>query len=76
MGLDMKDRRALTNEVSKRYKNTGKKEQKQILDEFTANTGYTRKYAIHLLSTWDKSTGVKRDGSNRMLNDELAVIRR
>ncbi|MDR0629382.1 MAG: hypothetical protein LBG24_07075 [Treponema sp.] len=58
----MKDRRALTNEVSKRYKNTGKKEQKQILDEFTANTGYTRKYAIHLLSTWDKSTGVKRDG--------------
>ncbi|MDR0623365.1 MAG: transposase, partial [Treponema sp.] len=49
----MKDRRTLANDVSKRYKNAGKKEKKQILDEFTANTGYTRKYAIHLLANWD-----------------------
>ncbi|MDR0688989.1 MAG: transposase family protein [Spirochaetaceae bacterium] len=58
----MKNRRTLANEVSKRYKNAEKKEKKQILDEFTANTGYTRKYAIHLLANWDKTAWVKLDG--------------
>ena len=62
MGLDMNDRRKLTNEVSKRYKKAGKKQKKHILDEFTVTTGYTRKYAIHLLANWDKTAWIKRDG--------------
>ena len=63
MGLGMKTRRMLTNEVSSRYQKAGKKEKKSILDEFTANTGYQRKYAIHILSNWDTTTWVKVGGT-------------
>lgn len=49
MGLDMKTRKTLTEETAKRYCTEGKKEKTKIIDEFTATTGYNRKYAIHVL---------------------------
>jgi hypothetical protein len=53
MGLDMNDKRILTNQVSARYQQAGKKAKGIILDEFIRTTGYTRKYAIHLLTAWN-----------------------
>ncbi|MDR1025734.1 MAG: transposase family protein [Treponema sp.] len=58
----MKDKQTLTNEVSPRYRKAGKKEKGTILDEFINITGYTRKYAIHLLSTWNTTHWVNRNG--------------
>ena len=49
MGLDMKTKKKLTEETTKRYCTTGRKQKIKIIDEFTATTGYNRKYAIHLL---------------------------
>ena len=49
MGLDMKTKKKLTEETAKRYCCAGKKQKSKIIDEFTATTGYNRKYAIHIL---------------------------
>lgn len=49
MGLDMKTKKKLTEETAKRYCRAGKKQKSTIIDEFTATTGYKRKYAIHIL---------------------------
>ena len=49
MGLDMKTRKKLTEETAKRYCTASKKQKSIIIDEFVANTGYNRKYAIHIL---------------------------
>ncbi len=49
MGLDMKTRKKLTEETAKRYCTASKKQKGIIIDEFVANTGYNRKYAIHIL---------------------------
>ena len=57
MGLDMKDRRTSANEVGARCRKTGKKEKTKIPDEFTANTGRKREYAIRILANRDKITG-------------------
>ena len=51
MGLDMKEKKAVTREYQPRYQKASKKEKKVILDEFTTLTGYHRKSAIRLLST-------------------------
>ena len=48
MGLDMKTKK-LTEETAKRYCTASRKLKTKIIDEFTATTGYNRKYAIHLL---------------------------
>ena|GEM_PF-6318528 len=45
MGLSMREKKALTREVSKRYQKAGKKEKAAILDELVKTTGYNRKYA-------------------------------
>ena len=50
MELDMKMRQKLTETTAKRYCTASKKEKTNILDQFIANTGYNRKYAIHLLA--------------------------
>ena len=47
MWLTIKEKQALTREVSKRYQQAGKKEKTKILDEFTENTGYNRKEKVH-----------------------------
>jgi hypothetical protein len=62
MGLEMHEKRALTNELVARYRRVSKAVKKQILDEFILNTGYNRKYAIHILRHWNKAHWLKIDG--------------
>src|SRR5215469_16021696 len=50
MGLNMKEKKAVTREYKPRYLNASKKEKKALLDEFTRLTGYHRKSAVRLLS--------------------------
>lgn len=54
MGLKMSEKRSITRETAPRYKRADKKGKQRILDEYTRITGYNRKYAIHLLSSWGK----------------------
>lgn len=54
MGLKMSEKKSITRETAPRYKRADKKGKQRILDEYTKTTGYNRKYAIHLLSTWGK----------------------
>ena len=58
----MEQKKALTREVSKRYQKAGKKEKTIILDELVKNTGYNRKYALHILANWGKTKTVCLDG--------------
>lgn len=47
--MSQRSKRDLFAEVQPRYLKASKSEKKKILDEFTANTGYHRKYAIRIL---------------------------
>jgi len=49
MRFNLMTRKAITKEVSKRYKRSSKKEKGGILDEFCALTGYNRTYTASLL---------------------------
>ena len=62
MGLRMGERRALTEQVARRYRSAGKNEKAVMLGEFVQTTGYTRKYAIHLLNSWGRTRLVQIDG--------------
>ena len=50
MGLNMKEKQAVTREYRPRYQKASKKEKQALLDEFTRLTGYHRKSAVRLLS--------------------------
>ncbi|MEP6879517.1 MAG: hypothetical protein ABI865_11775, partial [Nitrosospira sp.] len=52
-------RREYLEAIRKRYRQVRKKDKKPILDEFCANCGYHRKYAIRLLSLRAKLRGKK-----------------
>jgi hypothetical protein len=62
MGLTMKEKQALTREISKRYQHADKKEKGKILDELVKTTGYNRKYATHILAAWGKPTTARLGG--------------
>jgi hypothetical protein len=47
--MSQRSKRALFAEVQPRYLKASKTEKQKILDEFTANTGYHRQYAIRVL---------------------------
>jgi len=49
MGLNMREKQAVTREYKPRYQKASKKEKKALLDEFTKLTGYHRKSAVRLL---------------------------
>src|SRR5215216_1011096 len=49
MRLTMKQRLAVTSVTHERYRKAGKKEKRQMLDEFCATTGYSRGYARFVL---------------------------
>ena len=51
--MSLKSRRELLASIAPRYKEAFKKEKQAILDEFTAATGYHRKYAVTLLNCSD-----------------------
>jgi hypothetical protein len=56
MGLSMQARKALIQEVGKRYQKARKKDKTKIPDELTENTGCNRKYLLHTLANWGKGT--------------------
>ena len=49
MGLNMREKQAVTGEYKPRYQKASKKDKKSILDEFTRLTGYHRKSAVRVL---------------------------
>ena len=65
-GVNDGTKKALTREVSKRYQKAGKKEKTIILDELVRNTGFNRKYALHILANCGKTKTV-RVASQKML---------
>nr|AGS51574.1 integrase domain protein [uncultured bacterium contig00010] len=50
----MNDRKKLTRVTAKKYRASPKREKTKILDIFIGQTGYGRKYAIHILANEDK----------------------
>ena len=54
MELDLKERQKLTRVTAKNYRVAKKKDKRKILDTFTEQTGYGRKYAIHILANEGK----------------------
>ena len=67
MGLNMKERKAVSREVSKRYRKARKKEKGQILDEFVQITGYTRWYASYVLRNWGRRVVLKVKGGEKII---------
>jgi len=57
--MSLKARRELLKAAANRYQKSSKKEKQIILDEFTASTGYHRKYAIQLLKGYSADPGAK-----------------
>ena len=49
--MSFKSKRELLNQVIPRYRESNRKQKNLLLDEFIASTGYSRKYAIRLLSS-------------------------
>jgi hypothetical protein len=62
MGLSMSVKKALTGELAPHYRKAGKKEKTKILDEYTRQTGYHRKYAMQILSRRGKTVVAMADG--------------
>jgi hypothetical protein len=58
----MSERKALTRQTAARYRRSAKKKKGKILDEFIANTKYTRKYGSWILRNWGKRKIVRLDG--------------
>ena len=51
LAMSFKTRRELLVQVIPRYREADRNQKKYILDEFVSTTGYSRKYAIRLLSS-------------------------
>lgn len=57
MGLTMREKKAITKEVARRYRKARKKEKGGMLNEFVAITGYNRNYAAWALRNWCREIG-------------------
>lgn len=62
MALTMKEKKAVTAEVAKRYQKARKKERKLILDEFVSLTGYSRCYGAFILRNWGRKVRLRTNG--------------
>ena len=60
--LVMHERLALTNTMATQYRRSTKKEKGELLNAYCTATGYSRKYAIRILSTWGKVKLARIDG--------------
>lgn len=58
MRLTMKERKKTTAVVAGRYQKARKKDKGLILDEFTKLTGYSRRYASHVLVSHDRKVRI------------------
>ncbi len=71
MEMSMVSRRALTEKVRQRYALIAKAVKTKILDEFVANTGYNRKYAIHLITHPPRPQAKKQRRRQRTYTDTI-----
>jgi len=69
--MSKRSKQELAKEIQPRYLKANKADKKQILDEFTATTGYHRKYAIKLLKHGLKSKGYKKVGRKKIYQGEV-----
>jgi hypothetical protein len=60
MELNLKEKQKLTAITAKKYRAATKKGKTKILDTFIEQTGYDRKYAIHILSNEGKNKQIKK----------------
>jgi hypothetical protein len=72
--MSKRSKQELTKEIHPRYLKAGKAEKIKILDEFTAATGYHRKYAIKLLRHALKRKGYKKVGRKKKYQGEVVDI--
>lgn len=72
--MSKRSKRELTEAIQPRYLKAGKTEKAKILDEFTAATGYHRKYAIKLLKHGLKRKGYKKVGRKKIYQGEVVEI--
>jgi hypothetical protein len=72
--MSKRSKRELTKEIHPRYLKARKGEKKKILDEFTAATGYHRKYAIKLLKHGLKRKGYKKVGRKKKYHGEVVDV--
>jgi transposase InsO family protein len=56
MELTLQERKKLTRLTARKYQKCGKREKTAVLNTFISQTGYERKYAIHLLANEGKVT--------------------
>jgi hypothetical protein len=72
--MSKRSKQELTKEIHPRYLRASKAEKKKILDEFTAATGYHRKYAIKLLKHGIKRKGYKKIGRKKKYQGEVVDV--
>lgn len=66
-------KRELLEAVRPRYLRAHKQEKTRILDEFVANTGYHRKYALRLLKHGVKKQRQKKPGKSKVYQGEVVL---
>jgi len=71
--MSQRSKRELFEEVRPRYLKASKVEKQKILDEFTANTGYHRKYAVRILKHGYKRGPYKPKGRTAIYRGEVVV---
>lgn len=69
--MSQRSKRELFEEVQSRYIKASKAEKQKILDEFTASTGYHRKYAIRILKHGYKRRSHKPKGRTAIYRGEV-----
>lgn len=72
--MSKRSKQELTKEIHPRYLKAEKTEKTKILDEFTASTGYHRKYATKLLKHGLKRKGYKKAGRRKKYQGEVVQI--
>lgn len=71
--MSQRSKRELLITVQPRYLKAKKKEKQKILDEFVADTGYHRKYAIRVLNSVKQKGHSKKPGPRRIYQGEVVT---
>jgi hypothetical protein len=72
--MSQRSKRELFEEIQPRYLKANKAEKQKILDEFTASTGYHRKYAIRILKYGYKCRPNKPKGRTAIYRGEVLEV--
>lgn len=72
--MSKRSKQELTKEIQPRYLKAQKGEKTKILDEYTAATGYHRKYAIKLMKHGLKRKGYRKVGRKKIYQGEVVDV--